>query len=227
MFNTVLKSEEIALASEHINTDKNAVMKSITSINAQIDANKELLGRGAKITNGMLKYLKEADEEAELASLKEDTLNGIKSISNAKDSIVISPEIDEIDNKKLEALQVIEQITEQIKGIKVAPEVAEIENNKLNSLSNIENIVKQLADIKVAPEVKEINNDKVTTLQAILNIAIQLGTITNDIKAEEERLAVLSNELDKMQKELQNFGVKLVKCPDCGCVFDPSVGHID
>ena len=61
MFNTVLKSEEIARATELINTDKNKLVNDISSVSAQIDANKGLLGVGANITTDMLDYLKAHD----------------------------------------------------------------------------------------------------------------------------------------------------------------------
>ena len=51
-----------------------------------------------------------------------------------------------------------------------------------------------------------------------------LTNIDNLIKNGDERLKILDTELTKLQEELKTFGVKTVKCPDCGCIFSEE-GH--
>ena len=225
MFNTVLKSEEISQASENINTDKNKVVNTITSLNAQIDANKQMMGKGAYLTNDIMDYLKKHDNLADLCELQEKELVGIESTDKAIKDIPNLPQIDEIDCRQLEILGSIETLQKQIADIQITPEVKEVDNTQITELQKICNMAEEIKNTVIQPEVEEVDGTQLTNLQGILTLAVQLSQIMTDIKSEDDRLKVLSNELDKMQKEVESLGVKLVKCPDCGCMFDPSDVH--
>jgi chromosome segregation ATPase len=221
MFNTVLKSEELATASNLINTDRNKLVADISAISNQITANKELLGRGASLTDDIIDYLKEHDNLADLFDEQEKTINSIKDIEQTIKAIPNIPELKEVGYDDLKLLSEIEDLYTQIQGIKVAPEVSEVDSSELTDLLNIQGILNSLDTVKVAPEVKTVDTTQLENLQAIQNLLTNLNDLDTNINDSVERLKTLDTELTQLQSDLQAYGVKLVKCPDCGCLFNP------
>ena len=46
------------------------------------------------------------------------------------------------------------------------------------------------------------------------------------IKEDEERLKGLDEQIDELKELSSQLGVKMVKCPDCGRIFDPEQAHL-
>lgn len=224
MFNTVLKSEEIASASNLINNDKNKLVADISAITSQIDANKSLIGTGANITTDMITYLKEHDNLADLGELKEQGLAGIVGVKSNLDVIPNVPQIESVDNTQLSLLVNIESLVAQLDNIKVLPEMQTLDSARLDTLLSIQEAMRGISSVKIPPKVQQISSTQYDYLNQISIMLNNLTNIDNLIKNGDERLKILDTELTKLQEELKTFGVKTVKCPDCGCIFSEE-GH--
>ena len=49
----------------------------------------------------------------------------------------------------------------------------------------------------------------------------------NKVANIDAELVKVTNELDTLMNTLNSFGVKMVKCPNCGKVFDSEENHVD
>jgi hypothetical protein len=256
MFNTVLKSEEIATAGALLNNDKNKLSSDIEATDMELQAQKRLLGNSEKLTEDMITYLKDHDASLDNAERKEATLSNINSllytlssipiypeveqvdlsklnslyqiaeISQKLSGVVVTPEISILDTKQLEELNTINNIINSLSSLKVLPEVPSVDGDRLSSLNNLVNLVTSLNNTPIAPEVTLVDNERLNTLSTIQQMASNLEFYNAEIEDNDKRLNALIAELQELQVEVANHGVKMVKCPGCGQIFNPEEAHM-
>lgn len=226
MFNTVLKSEEIATASTLLNNDKNKLASDISATDYDLQAQKNLLGTSGKITEDMVVFLKEHDAELDKLEANASELIAICNIYNGMVSIPVIPEIVSIDMSQVSELANIERLIKELNGVVITPEVTAIDTVRLNELANIVSLNNALAQISVAPELATISDTQLNDLLIISNMVSTLAELDKEISDADKRISDTAIELEQLQKELANHGVKMVKCPGCGQIFDPEQQHV-
>lgn len=226
MFNTVLKSEEIATASTLLNNDKNKLASDISATDYDLQAQKNLLGTSGKITEDMVVFLKEHDAELDKLEANASELIAICNIYNGMISIPVIPEIASIDMSQVSELANIERLIKELNGVVVTPEVTAIDTVRLTELANIVSLNNALAQISVAPELVTISDTQLNDLLIISNMVSTLAELDKEISDADKRISDTAIELEQLQRELANHGVKMVKCPGCGQIFDPEQQHI-
>lgn len=226
MFNTVLKSEEIATASTLLNNDKNKLASDISATDYDLQAQKNLLGTSGKITEDMVVFLKEHDAELDKLEANASELIAICNIYNGMISIPVIPEIASIDMNQVSELANIERLIKELNGVVITPEVTAIDTVRLNELANIVSLNNALAQISVAPELATISDTQLNDLLIISNMVSTLAELDKEISDADKRISDTAIELEQLQKELANHGVKMVKCPGCGQIFDPEQQHV-
>ena len=255
MFNTVLKSEEIASAGALLNNDKNKLVSDINATDYELQAQKGLYSQYSGINKELLEYLKSVDSNLDDNENKEDCLNRIKSTNDTLKNIVVYPELNIVDDKKLKSLENIQTIQKNITELNITPELKVIDTDKVNSMLSIKTLIDEIDSIKVMPEVKILNTDSIEKLSKIWGILSELNeiqvspkleiiqdnktkelegilTILNSIKDcnkiienSDNQIKTITSELDELQKELNMKGVKMVKCPSCGVMFNADEVH--
>ena len=226
MFNTVLKSEEIATASTLLNNDKNKLASDISATDYDLQAQKNLLGTSGKITEDMVVFLKEHDAELDKLEANASELIAICNIYNGMISIPVIPEIASIDMSQVSELANIERLIKELNGVVITPEVTAIDTVRLTELANIVSLNNALAQISVAPELATISDTQLNDLLIISNMVSTLAELDKEISDADKRISDTAIELEPLQKELANHGVKMVKCPGCGQIFDPEQQHV-
>lgn len=226
MFNTVLKSEEIATASTLLNNDKNKLASDISATDYDLQAQKNLLGTSGKITEDMVVFLKEHDVELDKLEANASELIAICNIYNGMVSIPVIPEIASIDMSQVSELANIERLIKELNGVVITPEVTAIDTVRLTELANIVSLNNALAQISVAPELATISDTQLNDLLIISNMVSTLAELDKEISDADKRISDTAIELEQLQKELANHGVKMVKCPGCGQIFDPEQQHV-
>lgn len=226
MFNTVLKSEEIATASTLLNNDKNKLASDISATDYDLQAQKNLLGTSGKITEDMVVFLKEHDAELDKLEANASELIAIGNLYNGMISIPVIPELASIDMSQVSELANIERIIKELNGVVITPEVTAIDTVRLTELANIVTLNNALAQISVAPELTTISDTQLNDLLIISNMVSTLAELDKEISDADKRISDTAIELEQLQKELASHGVKMVKCPGCGQIFDPEQQHI-
>lgn len=220
MFNTVLKSEEIASAATMLNNDKNKLVADINNLDNDISANKEIIRGKDGLTKEIIDFLKSADSRLDIDEDKEIHINEISSIINALETLEVYPEVKEIEG--VDNILNIISLRDSLKNIIITPEIGTINTDGIDTLVMIKNVLSQLNSINITPEVNELSTSQLDSLIDILNIGKQITEVNNDIIKGNESLERVTKELTDLETEFKEQGVSYVKCPACGQLFDPS-----
>jgi energy-coupling factor transporter ATP-binding protein EcfA2 len=222
MFNTVLKSEEIAVASSMLNNDKNKLVSDINGVESDLRANKEFISGKDRLTLEMIQYLKEHDKSLDANEMQLVHLNEATKLVSDINGVVIYPEVKAIDN--MNELVTILSLRNTLKDIVITPEVKCIDTLELTDLLRIKTLSDDLSSITVAniPELSSINNEQLNAILGIKTLFENLSLVTNEIASNEQVLVNNTLALEELQTKLQELGVSYVRCPSCGNLFDAS-----
>lgn len=226
MFNTVLKSEEIATASALLNNDRNKLASDINAVDADLQAQKGFLGNKDKITAEMVGYLKNHDSALDQYLTMESTLGTIYTLKASKDAVVIYPELSGVDATQLAELDTIARQMSMLSAIKIAPQLDEVDALQLQALANIKSVADALSAVVIPPEVKTVDSEQLNALIGILATIDAISECDKAVSQYNASLETLNKELAEMQEELTNKGVKMIRCPGCGQIFDPEQAHV-
>lgn len=226
MFNTVLKSEEIATASALLNNDRNKLASDINAVDADLQAQKGFLGNKDKITAEMVGYLKDHDSALDQYLTMESTLSTIHTLKVSKDAVVVYPELSGVDATQLAELDTIARQMSMLSAIKIAPQLDEVDALQLQALANIKSVADTLSAVVIPPEVKTVDSEQLNALIGILATINAISECDKAVSQYDASLETLNKELAEMQEELTNKGVKMVRCPGCGQIFDPEQAHV-
>lgn len=227
MFNTVLKSEEIASASAMLNNDKNKLVADINKLDADIEANKSVILLGANLTKGMIDFLHEHDANVDKCANQETFVTNVQAIVTQLDSISVAPEVGKIDTAQLDALLSMVTLQKSIDNIVDYPAVPNIQSDRLDNLLALKQLVDQIDTCVDYPEIKVIDNTQLDKLLQIDSIIKSMAECDNKVANIDAELVKVTNELDTLMNTLNSLGVKMVKCPNCGKVFDSEENHVD
>lgn len=227
MFNTVLKSEEIASAGTMLNNDKNKLLADINALDAELSANKNLVLLGANLTEGMINYLKEHDANADRSDVQISTLATIGQYQQQIQSLVIYPELKKVDYRQLQDLSNVQELKEKLDGIEITPALGVIDTTQLDTLMQIKALIDSLAAFEDYPELKILDTTRLATLEAIAALMQSIIECDATLEDLDNEIETVQNELDTLAKEMKSLGVNMVKCPSCGKVFDAEENHVD
>lgn len=255
MFNTVLKSEEIATAGALLNNDKNKLAADIDAVDREIQAQKTLLGVGDKVTDTMISWLKEHDATIDGIECAEGTLSSARSFISQLNSmpqypelplvdmsqwsavgtiygvvkelstISIHPEVPFVDGARVSALDAIKRISGELADGRVCPEVPVVDGTRLSALINLVQTKKSLGEIPIYGALPEVDDRQSSILFGLSGVVAELHDIDDALETNGNNLRDVSVELERLQTEAANHGSKFVKCPNCGELFDPEMMH--
>lgn len=226
MFNTVLKSEELSVASTLLNNDKNKLLADIDALTDEVRATKNIIGIGQYLTDDMLSYLNEHDEKIDSLETCENTLEEMKGTRKTIEQIPEIPKMEMIDVEDLRLLNDIQTTAAELSNLHIAPEVSQIDYEQLKTLQDIKTYADALKQVNIAPKVQEIDVEELNELVGIYNILAQINDCEGIITEDEKRLKDLDIQIDELTELSNQMGVKMVKCPDCGRIFDPDQAHL-
>jgi len=223
MFNTVLKAEELARASELLNADKNSVNSELSAIEYELQTSKSLLGQGINITADMVAFLEQADAVVTSLESRESDLGTISSLDEQARGITLPPALDVIDTTQLSVISNVISALDNLKAIKVIPTVNPIDSSQLEALKGILDILSER--VEITPELEEIDLSQVDSLAEMLDMYQSIASC--DVTAIDTELGAKQTELAELKSRANAMGKSLVQCPDCGQVFDPAEGHVE
>ena len=157
MFNVILKSEEIAVASNLINSDRNKVNSDITYTDAELQSKKELRDTLADVSLGLITELESMDKDIDRFEGKMQELNGVSALREEISGVVIPPQVDSLDTDRLDSLTFIDNLIQSQDSLVDYPILPNIDNSRLVELTSIQNIFTDLSSTVVPPEVEHID----------------------------------------------------------------------
>lgn len=224
-FNVVLKSEEIAVASQMLNTDKNKLLQDINSTTYQLQTTKTMLGNGNLLTYELISELERADKLLDEYDVKSDCISSALGIADEVSAIQIPPDISQIDNERVSILSSINGIVNEIASIPTLPEVNQLDSSRLELLTRIMGVSNELSSIPVIPNIQGVSTDR---FSSILDLSLMLDSIeTLDESTEDidNKLVALDQEMKGYADHLRELGRTVIRCPNCGTVYDSDMEH--
>lgn len=225
MFNTVLKSEEIATAGTLLNNDKNKLAADINAVDQEIQAQKTLIGDGDKIIDSMIAWLKMHDAELDALIMETSKVAEAGMLREQANAVQLYPEVDSVDTTQLTVLSNLYGIATELSSVRVAPEVSGVDGAQVAALTWIADAYAQLSEAKVAPEVPAVSDQQTVMLFTLWDVVANLNATGDEIHNCEVFLEQGAKELEQLQKEAAEHGSRLIKCPNCGELFDPELIH--
>ena len=225
MLNKILKSEEIASASAMLNNDKNKLVSSINTLESELNVTRNMIGRDTQLTRGLVDAVKAQNEVVKSKSREEDVISDLYIKREAMRGIKIPCELPSIDLSQLSAVQTIWGIKSELDAIPDIPSVKEVSFKQLDALSAMKTISDELKTCKVAPKLPEIASGSFEALLGIKNLYEQYKSISSEVEALDSELSTLNSQLSDYEKELSERGAKMIKCPNCGQLFEGEHSH--
>ena len=228
MLNTILKSEEIAVAGKTLNNDKNKLASDIDTITSQLNALKQMSASGASITREMIDYLKEHDTNIDTAENQVHDLIVLIENNDAISKVQIFPQLASINTKQIDSLAELIKISSELSSLPNIPEVSTVDLVRLNELSNLINISSELNKLVDQPYVDLVDISRIDALSTLVSQLSDLKNINEELKNADARQEELNRLLEENQGILNRFGVKTIKCPNCGetIIADDLEAHI-
>lgn len=225
LLNVILKSEELAIATQMLNDDKNKVLQDINSTENDLNSAKKLIGVGAELTEDLLVHLERMDKNCDDFDGMSSVLVSIDSISKNIASIMITPELDTVDCGQIDSLISINSLINTLSSIPNLPEMPIIDTGNLELLCSVVSVLSELKTIPELPLLDIIDTEQFETIARISDICSSLTSLNKELEDIDVRAKVLDEEMRKCASQLEEFGKVVIKCPNCGTIYDSEQGH--
>ena len=225
--NSVLKSEEIAVASEALNTDKNKLLSDINTAEAQLNAYRETFKESDGVSAEMLDAMKLADKNLDADENKLSILENVKVSYENINSIPNIPQLGIIETERIEVLHQIQTTTSQLSAIPSIPELPHVEADRLEILSEVSSTLSSLKLIPSIPELSLVNLDRIEMLSSLCSVMDEYNQILEDIELNGKQLVALDNEAKTLASQMEEFGSRFTRCKNCGALVELGTAHTD
>lgn len=225
LLNVILKSEELAVATEMLNNDKNRVLQDINSTDSKLATAKELMGVGSSLTEELLTSLEDSDKKYDDYVLRLTSLLSCNNIMSSLRDLKISIKLEKLDSSQLEILQNIKILLGDIDSIIISPELEPVDTIQLDLLRKSSEVLREIELIKDYPSLDTISTtqfDRVTSIYNTYNNVLSLDKGISDIDI---RLKELDTQMEDCIAKMGEFGKTVIKCPNCGTVYEGDLGH--
>lgn len=225
--NAVLKSEEIAIASELVNTDKNKVLSDINVTETELSIYRRQTAGVQGVSGEMVSALKSLDKNIDINDSRLSSLGNCDELLKNVNSIPDIPEIEKIDDLRVKSLAKLSQIQHEIDTSVVAPEVTTVSPDRLLALKHITELREELKGVSVPPSILSLDSSRLSLLLQLIRSATELDSISRHISEQDKSLDSLNAECAELEAEMTKLGKNYVKCPNCGTLVEANSGHVD
>lgn len=221
MLNTVLRSEEIATAGTLLNNDKNKVGSDIAQLDSQIQAYSELLRGTDGLTSDIVSSMEQLDTDLTVIEGQVSELQELKSAYTEVAGVeFVGSEVPVIVASEVEVLHDIYDVHNQLSKIgTVSDELPLVEATELGVFQEIYNTMNALKSISSGVLGIEIPDVVWSEVSAIMEVkamfADYLGAVSA-VSTLDAEINALGKQMDEVQTEADEQGIKFVKCRNCG-----------
>ena len=218
--NSVLKSEEIAVANELINVDKNKMSSDIASLETELAVYKKQVEMSRGINNSMINAMLSYDASIDGADSRIREVEGCSRVLEEYCAVPNIPELPVINAEKLNTLSGINTAFTELTSVNIAPELPIISADRLASLKSCFETAVALENMQIAPELVSVDITR-------LNELVELYHAYKSASDANEELKMISDDIDNLNKEgellaeqLNAAGRPQVRCKNCGALMD-------
>lgn len=226
VLNTVLKSEELSLASSLVNTDRNKLSSDIVAVNAEYNILQERFKEGIGLSEDLIKALESVDKLLDASEAKSSSLVSVKEITENIARIPVVAEMKQVSADSLNLLCQINECDVKFSALREIPHVSAVDGKQLDLLASVVSCDSKLKAIPTFDKLSSVDTKRVETLTGIEAILERLAEVEQETERVDERLVKLSEESKTLGQQLKEFGVRTVRCKNCGALVEVG-GDID
>lgn len=229
MFHEVLRMEEIFIANNMINLDKNDLGLEISTMEYNLQRDEVLLERCGDVSQEFIDEIVRLEQESNETNAKKDKLVGISNIIQGYDNIKNLPRIEKVSTDRLSKIYDIAKAVDTVEKQVEIPSIKKVSVDRLGALQSISNNINKLqgyVEIPNIPKVDESLVAKKTQLGSIIRVyktLVEHEKVCSDI---DNKLNLAKSKLNELLETAKKQGVELVKCENCGCLTVAGGGHI-
>lgn len=244
---TQLYSDELALASSLLNSDKNEKQTKLSELNAELRLLRKEHNSLFGVTQALVDRVTEMDNELDTLADKREIIEGISEKDKLLSTLARVPNLNKIDT---EQLKVISDIYDKSKVL-TKEDLCTLPSIESERLSMLNKIIQSctLIDKVTLPTMESIDIDRLSILYKVLSNMEKLGTETlkvdlgkidevqlrdieeivgtysmlvkldNELSSEEALKEELKTTLGVLEKEVSQYKIQTVKCNNCGTVI--------
>ena len=221
MFNTILRSEELASASNMLNTDKNKLANELSSVTSSIDTYSQMIVGKDSLTKEHIEALKKLDAELDMYAKQQEVLSAIEQTKEAVANIRVNPMLEELSIDQLNVLVNLANLKAGLAQIKVTPALEEVSTEQLVMLSNIKAVKDAYAQVTVPPALDEMEITQLAMLDSIKTNLDTFNQVNTYLTNVDTQLEELTKQLSSLQEQVKGY----IKCPGCGLLFPQGENH--
>lgn len=221
MFNTILRSEELASASNMLNTDKNKLANELSSVTSSIDTYSQMIAGKDSLTKEHIEALKKLDAELDVYTKQQEVLSAIEQTKEAVANIRVNPMLEELSIDQLNVLVNLANLKAGLAQISVTPALEEVSTEQLVMLSNIKAIKDAYAQVTVPPALDEMEITQLAMLDSIKTNLDTFNQVNTYLTNVDTQLEELTKQLSSLQEQVKGY----IKCPGCGLLFPQGENH--
>lgn len=218
--NSVLKSEEIAVANELINIDKNKLSTDMNTLETELGIYKNQVELARGINKSMVSALVQYDSDIDSRDAQMREIGECSEILEDYFAVPNIPELSVVDSDRLSILSVVEKASNELSSVEVSPELPSITGDKLVDLKSCLSLAEQCDSEEVPPEVGIIGHDRLSDLAEIADILREKEIAVAELSSIEDSIKVLEEEGTSLANALNAAGRPQVRCKNCGALVD-------
>lgn len=223
--NEVLRSEEIAVAGEMLNTDKNKLKSDISVAENELDIYKRQIKGSRGVSEEFIKVLRSSDENLDTADSKLSSLEQCGVTLKKLNEIPNIPEMPLVNSGRVDSLLKIKGVSNQLKAIPDIPEVFSVDDSRLSDLISIKSNLEQLNSIPDMPACFEIDYTRLDLLLKLSKALKSCEENDNVVESYDNELVQIAKALEELQHQLEELGHKYVVCQNCGAMVSIESEH--
>lgn len=218
--NTVSKSEELSLAGALVNTDRNKLASDITTAETEYNVLMKQYKEGIELTDELVDSLKSHDKLLDVSEEKLSSIASMKETSEKLAQIPVVKELSSISWDSLQLLDVVKSCNESISSLGEIPQMGIVDNSRLDLLLTVSDSDVKLKSIPTYSKLISMNDEQLADLMGILNLGGKLIDVDSELVSLSERLEKLSAESKSLSEHLSEFGVRTIRCKNCGALVE-------
>lgn len=219
--NVLLRSQELSLATECLNADKNKLGNEIQGTQSRIDILSDTVKSTPKIDEDTIKSIDSLESTLDTCLETSSYLGTIKDVMDNIKSIVVYPELSSLDLSQVSLLSsLLDKLIDLSKIPTDLPALTSLDSSRLDYLISMQTIVDKLGTILDSPVLDYVSTLRLDYLEAIGDYIGELMSYSTTISLAEESLVTLQSESKELESLLKEYNIKSMKCPHCSHIIE-------
>ena len=222
---SALKAEEISTASAMLKSDRLQVKSDVSAIEYEIHSYKKQVQKDVVVTPRLVETLEEVDKKLDIDENKVARLESLFKGIEKYNQIKPNANLETVNVSKVKGLLSIFKMLESYNQIKVSANLESINTDKVRRLGSIFKKIEDYNRFQPTVSLEQVDFTKYNKLTSIWKTANQLSSIESKIQTTNNEIAEMQDQLNQMEKWVQEQNVQVYTCKNCGTLQVVGEGH--